>query len=83
MKEERDGLPPWVVKTGHRMSIRGFVALILCLEPIPYHPIMYHQRSVIPVKRKLASDMERYERKVETKTRRVENCDRLTAASFF
>ena len=34
-----------------------------------------------PVKRKLASDMERYERKVEAKKRRVENCDRLVAAS--
>ena len=34
-----------------------------------------------PVKRKLASDMERYERKVEAKKRRVENCDRLAAAS--
>ena len=33
------------------------------------------------VKRKLASDMERYERKVEAKKRRVENCDRLAAAS--
>ena len=34
-----------------------------------------------PVKRKLASDMERYERKVEAKKRRLENCDRLTAAT--
>ena len=33
------------------------------------------------MKRKLASDMERYERKVEAKKRRVENCDRLAAAS--
>ena len=38
---------------------------------IPYHRIMYHQ----------CSDMERYERKVEAKKRRVENCDRLAAAS--
>ena len=33
------------------------------------------------VKRKPSSDMERYERKVEAKKRRVENCDRLAAAS--
>ena len=35
-----------------------------------------------PVKRKLASDLERYESKVEAKKRRVENCDRLAAASL-
>ena len=85
---EHDGLLPWVVKTGHRTSTHGSVAFILCLESratIPYHPIIMvpsvfcYTKS--PVKRKLASDMERYERKVEAKKRKVENCDRLAAAS--
>ena len=31
---------------------------------------------------KLASDMERYERNVEAKKRRVENCDRAAATSL-
>ena len=75
-REECNGLLPWVVKTGHRTSTHGSVAFILYLEPratIPYHLIMYHQHSVYtksPVKRKLASDMERYERKVEAKKSR-------------
>ena len=50
-REERDGLLPWVVKTGHRTSTHGSVAFILCLEPratILHHRIMYHQCSVIP-----------------------------------
>ena len=34
-----------------------------------------------PEKRKLTSDMERYERKVEAKKRTMQNCDRLVAAS--
>ena len=34
-----------------------------------------------PEKRMLTSDRERYERKVEAKKRRIQNCDRLAAAS--
>ena len=41
--------------------------------------IFPHTKS--PVKRKLANDIERYERTVQTKRRRVENHDRLTAAN--
>ena len=48
LKEKCDGLLPFVIKTGRRTSIRGFAVFILCLEPIPYHLITYHQYSVIP-----------------------------------
>ena len=64
----------WVIKTGHWTSTLGSVAFILCLEPratIPYHPIMYHQcYTKNPVKRKLASNTEKYERKVEAKEKK-------------
>ena len=49
------------------------------LSPDYVPSVFSHTKS--PMKRKLASDMERYERKVESKKRRVENSERLAAAT--
>ena len=85
-REERDGLLQWVVNWAPNehswICSVHFVSGFKSNDPLSpdYVPSVFCCTKS-PEKRKLASDMERYERKVEAKKRRVENCDRLAAAS--